>query len=440
MGILKEELYLNDQYNINNNTDSNSQNNGWQTPKEKKKKNGAGFLKVIALALICGLLAGACASGYHYFLRGGRDNQKAANLSKEEKQKENDTSKGVSDEKVLATTNTETEGIITDVSDVVEKVMPSIVSINSTDIITKYDIFFGRQFNEPVVGSGSGIIIGQSDSAILIVTNNHVIAEAEEIEIVFVDESKAQATVKGSDARSDLAILEVRINDLSKETLNTIKVARLGDSTKLKAGEMVIAIGNALGYGQSVTVGYVSALDREIEIQGIKMKLLQTDTAINPGNSGGALININGEVIGINSVKFEDILVEGMGYAIPISNAIPMINLLMNNKVREVAEMGFLGINLESAQDVTKDLAEQFNMPMGIYINDVIKDSPAEKAGLKSRHIIVGYDDLKIETIDDLINILTYSRPGDEITLKVKERQDGEYVDKELISVLGERP
>ena len=141
MGILKEELYLNDQYNINNNTDSNSQNNGWQTPKEKKKKNGAGFLKVIALALICGLLAGACASGYHYFLRGGRDNQKAANLSKEEKQKENDTSKGVSDEKVLATTNTETEGIITDVSDVVEKVMPSIVSINSTDIITKYDIF-----------------------------------------------------------------------------------------------------------------------------------------------------------------------------------------------------------------------------------------------------------------------------------------------------------
>ena len=170
------------------------------------------------------------------------------------------------------------------------------------------------------------------------------------------------------------------------------------------------------------------------------MKLLQTDAAINPGNSGGALININGEVIGINSVKFEDILVEGMGYAIPISDAIPMINLLMNNKVQEVAEMGFLGINLESAQDVTKDLAEQFNMPMGIYINDVIKDSPAEKAGLKSGHIIVGYDDLKIETIDDLINILTYSRPGDEITLKVKERQDGEYVDKELNIVLGERP
>ena len=175
----------------------------------------------------------------------------------------------------------------------------------------------------------------------MIVTNNHVIAEAEEIEIVFVDESKAESHSKGSDARSDLAILEVAINDLSKETLNTIKVARLGDSNKLKAGEMVIAIGNALGYGQSVTVGYVSALDREIEIQGIKMKLLQTDAAINPGNSGGALININGEVIGINSVKFEDILVEGMGYAIPISDAIPMINLLMNNKVQKLLRWAF---------------------------------------------------------------------------------------------------
>lgn len=234
--------------------------------------------------------------------------------------------------------------------------------------------------------------------------------------------------------------MEVAINDLSEETLNKIKVARLGDSKSLKAGEMVIAIGNALGYGQSVTVGYVSALDREIEVQGIKMNLLQTDAAINPGNSGGALININGEVIGINSVKFADTKVEGMGYAIPITDAIPMINLLMNNKVMEVAEMGFLGINVETAQNVTKDLSEQFNMPIGIFINDVVENSPAEKAGLRSGHIIVAFDDLKVETVEDLLNILTYSRPGDEAVIKIKELQNGEYVEKELNVVLSERP
>jgi serine protease Do len=170
------------------------------------------------------------------------------------------------------------------------------------------------------------------------------------------------------------------------------------------------------------------------------MNLIQTDAAINPGNSGGALINIHGEVVGINSLKFADTRVEGMGYAIPISDAIPMINLLMTNKVLDVAEMGFLGISVETAQNVTRDLANQFNMPVGIFINDIIENSPAEEAGLKSGHIIVAFNKMKVETIDDLVNMLTYSRPGEEIILSIRELQNGEYVEKDLNVILGERP
>lgn len=447
---------MNDNFNINE-SDNNQYENwrmadynyhqGYPTPRLKeeasqKKKRGyfSRIIKFTSVALAFGVIAGMGTSAYHYYFLGGRDYKNTGIHEEEENQDKDSSIVEMADNYSPYPADTQIEGMVSDVSDIVEKVMPSIVSINSTDIITRYDIFFGRQFNNPVVGSGSGIIIGQSDSAILIVTNNHVVNTAEEIEIVFADDSKAEATIKGADSRSDLAILEVAINDLSEETLNKIKVARLGDSKSLKAGEMVIAIGNALGYGQSVTVGYVSALDREIEVQGIKMNLLQTDAAINPGNSGGALININGEVIGINSVKFADTKVEGMGYAIPITDAIPMINLLMNNKVMEVAEMGFLGINVETAQNVTKDLSEQFNMPIGIFINDVVEDSPAEKAGLRSGHIIVAFDDLKVETVEDLLNILTYSRPGDEAVIKIKELQNGEYVEKELNVVLSERP
>lgn len=447
--------------NGNNNTFyNNKDNNEWsmaddtsyqvyptpQLKKEAKKKNRyfARFIKFTATALAFGLIAGAGASGYHYFFQGGR--VKKVDIIEEDKDFiEDEAVQSLSEDNDNLTSNpiptaTNAEGIITDVSDIVDKVMPSIVKINSTNIITRYDIFFGRKFNEPVGGSGSGIIIGQSDSSILIVTNNHVVNGAEEIDIVFVDESSVKATIKGADTRTDLAVLEVAIDDLSEETLNTIKVARLGNSNQLKAGEMVVAIGNALGYGQSVTVGYVSALDREIDIDGITMNLLQTDAAINPGNSGGALLNIKGEVIGINSLKFANEKVEGMGYAIPISDAIPMINLLMNNKALDITEMGFLGINVETAQNVTKDLAEQFHMPIGIFINDIVEDSPAEKAGLRSGHIIVGLNGVKIETIEDLLNILTYSRPGEEIILKVKELQDGSYIEKELNVILSERP
>jgi len=442
--------YNNDNYNINNH-DSNenwrmaedSPNRIYPTPevKDKGKKEKGKFKKLIwfmAAALIFGIVAGIAVTGYHYFFLGGRDYMKMSEQDKDEIEDSGLSEESDTDNAIY--TDSKIDGLISDVSDIVDKVMPAIVSINATDIITSYDIFFGRRFNEPVVGSGSGIIIGQSDSHILIVTNNHVVNEAEKIEIVFADDSKAEASIKGTDSNSDLAVLEVAIEDLSAETLNSIKVARLGNSNNLKAGEMVIAIGNALGYGQSVTVGYISALERELNVQGFKMKLIQTDAAINPGNSGGALLNIYGEVIGINSIKLADTKVEGMGYAIPISDAIPMINLLMNNKVLEVSEMGFLGINVETAQNVTEDLSKIYNIPVGIFINDVVKDSPAEKAGLKPGHIIVGFDDIKIETIDDLLNVLTYSRPGDEVVIKIKELNNGQYEERELNVVLGKRP
>lgn len=427
----------------NYNTNNSQDNENSKYPKKKKKGFFLRALGLMAAALAFGLIAGATATGYHYFFQGGRDNKAGIIIDDDQSTSEEDNDESIieisEDESDSAVYNS-TERIITDVSDVVEKVMPSIVSINSTDIITQYDIFFGRRYSTPVEGSGSGIIIGQNDTSILIVTNNHVVDSAQEIEAVFFDDSKVKATIKGADPRSDLAVIEVAIKDIPKETLSTIKVARIGDSDKLKAGEMVIAIGNALGYGQSVTVGYVSALNREITNQGITMNLIQTDAAINPGNSGGALINIHGEVVGINSLKFADTRVEGMGYAIPISDAIPMINLLMTNKVLDVAEMGFLGISVETAQNVTRDLANQFNMPVGIFINDIIENSPAEEAGLKSGHIIVAFNKMKVETIDDLVNMLTYSRPGEEIILSIRELQNGEYVEKDLNVILGERP
>lgn len=407
-------------------------------PKKKKKRRFLRFLSFTVAALCFGIVAGAAASGYHYLFGNEKSKGDIVVIDDEKRSLDDGSVIELSDEK--SANDNKIEGIITDVSDIVEKVMPSIVSISSTDIVTRYDIFFGRQFSQPVEGSGSGIIIGQSESSILIVTNNHVVANAEEIKVEFVDDNKVNATIKGADVRSDLAILEVAIDDMSEETLKAIKVARLGDSEKLRAGEMVIAIGNALGYGQSVTVGYVSALNREVTNQDITMNLIQTDAAINPGNSGGALININGEVIGINSLKFADTKVEGMGYAIPITDAIPMINLLINNKAIEVTEMGFLGVNVQTARNVTKDLSNQFNMPVGVFINDVVENSPAEKAGLQSGNIIVGINNVKVETIDDLLNILTYSRPGEEIIVKIKVLQNGQYIDKELNLVLTERP
>lgn len=419
----------------------NSNHSVYPTPllqeekKPKKKRKFLGAFKLTASAIAFGLIAGLVFQGYTAFSlplaeqsNGASDNK----LQIAEVTQDTGTDAGV----VIADTSSDT--VVTDVSDVVAKVMPSIVAINSTAAVTNYD-FFGREYNQESQGSGSGIIIGQNDNKILIVTNNHVIQDATDIEVVFADESTASAEIKGSDSSADLAVLSVNASELSEETVANIKVATLGDSDQIKAGEMAIAIGNALGYGQSVTVGYISAVNREVTIAENTMTLLQTDAAINPGNSGGALLNSKGELIGINSVKFASEEVEGMGYAIPISSAIPMINELMNREVVAQDEQGFLGIDTSTAQNVTQLYAERFNMPVGVYVNDIVEDSPAEAAGLMQGDIITGIDNITIETIDDLINALSYKKAGTTINLKIQAKEEGQYVEKTLSVTLGKR-
>lgn len=324
----------------------------------------------------------------------------------------------------------------TDLSGVVENTMPAIVAINSTTTMPQYD-FFGRKYENEVSGSGSGIIIGQSDKEILIVTNNHVVAGATGVEIEFVDETKAPATIKGTEPSSDLAVVAVNINDLSEETQASIRVATLGDSKNIKTGQMAIAIGNALGYGQSVTVGYISALDREVMVENnISLNLIQTDAAINPGNSGGALINASGEIIGINSVKYADTSVEGIGYAIPISEAVPIINELMNREELEEGDMGYLGVE---GKNVRKDYAEAFGMPVGIYISRVADGTAAQEAGLRKGDIIVGINGKTIETMQELSTTLSYTRGGTTVTINLKVLENGEYIDKDVQVTLGYR-
>lgn len=416
-----------------------------QQPKQKKKKpRKKWFLKFVrftAAALIFGILAGAAASGYDYLTR---PDEQAPVVAPEIAEKEEQDPVAVvptkeTKEPTVVEAAADAKGIVSDVSDIVDKVMPAIVAINSTTTITNYDFFTGRKFYEPYKGSGSGIIIGQNEKSLLILTNNHVIESADNVEIVFADESTATATVKGADARSDIAVLEVKLKELTDDTLKDIRVASLGDSDQVRAGDMVIAIGNALGYGQSVTVGYVSAVNRKVNIDGVSMNLIQTDAAINPGNSGGALINSVGEVIGMNSVKYASYEVEGMGYAIPITDAVPIIEQLMKREQLKDNEIGYLGVNLETAQEITESFSRQFRMPIGVYINDVVEDSPAEEAGLKAGHIITGLNRLKIETIEDLVNAISYCRAGETITLQISELQKGGYVEKELKVVLGKR-
>ncbi len=391
-----------------------------EKPKNKKKSHGAA--KLIASSLVFGLVAGAAFQGYGYVFQ--LNNTAGKSEVTTESNLQNNTKDGV----VALETGTKNNNVTSDVSTVVDNVMPSIVAINATINATESD-FFGRQYNQQMEGSGSGIIIGQNNSEILIATNNHVIADSTKVEIVFADDTKATATIKGTAPASDLAVVSVNVNDLSKDTISKIKIATLGDSNSLKLGEMAIAIGNALGYGQSITVGYVSALDREVTVDNVTLDVLQTDAAINPGNSGGALLNSKGEVIGINSVKYVDNNVESVGYAIPISDAIPIINDLMNRTTLANNEKASLGI---SGQEVTSDYSQNFNLPMGIYVGEVKNGSAAQKAGIVVGDIIVGVNKTKVESMSELQDVLDYTKAGSTGTITVKSLNNGDYTEKTL--------
>lgn len=327
-----------------------------------------------------------------------------------------------------------------DISGVVEQVMPAMVSIVNN--FTRTTNFWGYTYSETVPAAGSGIIIGENETELLIATNNHVVDSADSLEVTFIDGTTAAANIKGVDAEMDLAVIAVQLEGLSEETKNAITTAKLGDSDNLKLGEPVIAIGNALGYGQSVTNGIISALDREVTNEdGITGTFIQTNAAINGGNSGGALLTITGEVIGINSSKIKGTGVEGMGYAIPINSANPIISDLMEHKTRteKVAdeEKGYMGI---SPQNVTAEMSQLFGIPEGVYVAEVTEGTAAEAAGIKKGDVIVKFDGNRITSYAGLQEVMQYCKVGDTVKVTVKRVENGEYVSHEMEITLGERP
>ena len=327
-----------------------------------------------------------------------------------------------------------------DVSAIAGAAMPSIVAINDTMTIQQRN-FFGMPQTYTAQSSGSGIIVGQNDTELLIATNNHVVAGAEDLTVTFVDDKAVSAAVKGTDSALDLAIIAVQLSDIEQDTMNQIKVASMGNSDELKVGQQVIAIGNALGYGQSVTVGYVSALDREItDEDGITRTFIQTDAAINPGNSGGALLDMNGNLIGINAAKTASTEVEGMGFAIPITKAQEVLNNLMTKQTRvevPVEEQGYLGIqciNIDAAS------SQQFGMPIGVYVYKIMDDGAAANSNLREKDIITKFDGQTVSNKEELVQMLTYYKSGTTVTLTVQSLTDGAYVEHEVEITLGNRP
>ena len=324
-----------------------------------------------------------------------------------------------------------------DVSSIVEKAMPSVVAINNKMIYTQNNWLFGQQQYE-VPSSGSGIIAGQNDTELLIITNNHVVEDSEELSVTFIDNQSVKAAVKGTDSDSDLAVIAVQLSDIPEETRKQIKAADLGDSDSLKLGQGVVAIGNALGQGQSVTVGYVSALNREVKAEDQTSRtLLQTDAAINPGNSGGALLNMNGELIGINEAKYSSTQVEGMGFAIPISKAEPILQNLMNLTTRYKVsddEAAYIGINMA---DVSADVSQNYGIPTGVCIMSVVDGSPAADAGFKKGDVITTFDGRSISNAKGLKETLTYYAAGETVDVTVQRADNGEYKEVTLTLTLG---
>lgn len=400
---------------------------------KKKKKS---FGKKIALTVVCGILFGGLAAGVPLAYSYIKDQKEHKEIEAEKKQ-EADVLLNDSDTPVPEYTSdkedSERVSSVYDVSVIWDNVIPSIVEIY-TKSVSSYS-FFGREYEQESEGSGTGIIIAQADE-LFVVTNHHVVDGATAIEISFVDGSTAPAEVKGSNGDEDIAVLTVRFSDLSEETLKKIKIATIGDSEALFGGEMVIAIGNAAGSGQSLTVGYVSAVDREIEIEGNKMSLIQTDAAINPGNSGGALLNARGELIGINNAKLVASSVEGIGYAIPISEVISIINQMLNREEIAYEESAVLGV---IGQDVTETFSGALNMPIGIYIKEIKEDSAADKAGLPLYGVITEVNGITVKTEEQLREVLSYTRGGSEGTVTVQVRERGEYTPKEYTVVFGVR-
>lgn len=439
-------------------------------PKKPRKKRdfsgnnsfGKKAATAVALAVIFGLVAGAVFQGVNIAADKYRGNDSSTTIGKTE------TVTGTEDSNDSSSADSAVKDIVAEsgtVAGVAQATMSSIVAITSVSV-QEIPSFFGygtRQYQS--AGSGSGIIVGENDSELLIATNNHVVSGATTLTVCFAgsdvvgaeEETQAMASssdgdadvdnavsakIKGTDEENDLAVVAVEKSDIPDETMDEIKIAQMGSSDDLVVGEQVVAIGNALGYGQSVTSGWISALNRSISTEdGEASGLIQTDAAINPGNSGGALLNMNGEVIGINAAKYADSQVEGMGYAIPISKAEPILEELMNretrDKVEDSSKVGYMGVK---AADLTTEAIQMYNMPAGAFITEVTEGGAADNAGIKKGDIIVKLDGQKVSGKDDLVDKLQYYETGETIEVVISRANSGEYKEQTVEVTLGSKP
>lgn len=426
--------YNSNSYNNNSYNNDNYNNSQYSNTSNNKKSNGGTGRKIlitVACAVLFGIVAGVCFEAVHY-LSGNVLGITASNTKKLGTTTDNSSDKTTTSK---STSVPAVAGTVTDVSGIVEQTMPAIVAITSTSEGTNYYDLFGQRYQQDEVGCGSGFIVGQNEKELLIATNNHVIDGAKTISVQFIDDEVYEATVKGTAASNDLAVIAVKLKDIKSATMDQIKIADLGSSESLRVGEMAIAIGNSLGYGQSVTVGYISAKDREITEEpdrnsGVvnKIKAIQTDAAINPGNSGGALLNLQGQVIGINSAKIADSSVEGVGYAIPISVATPIIDELMNKEELSDSEKGYLGVSVKT---VTEEVSA-YNIPNGVYIAEISKGGAADKAGLKVGDIITCINNMEVTTKESLVEKVGGYRKGTEIEITFQRSNNGNYEEQKL--------
>ncbi len=402
---------------------------------------GVKLAKCASFALIFGLVAGTAFEGSSYVagsLFGTRDKEVSAvpdtGSSEDVLKIGEDTQTSAP---LTATASSTGDGVVS----IVEQCMPSIVAITNMSQV-QYQNWFGQVQKYEVPSAGSGIIVGENKDYLYIATNNHVVESATTLTIRFSDDTTASAEIKGTDVSTDLAVIQVKKADIDSGTLSKIKVATLGDSSKIKVGSQAIAIGNALGYGQSVTAGYISALEREVTTQdensgnSYTNKLIQTDAAINPGNSGGALLNKNGEVIGINSSKYNDTAVEGMGFAIPSNTAKPIIEDLITKEQVSDDKAAYLGIH---GENVTAAVTEAYNMPEGVFVKEVFKGTAAEQYGIKAGDIITSLDGRDIATMEVLHTRLSYYEAGSQVEIIVQRPMQNGYEEVKLSVVLGKK-
>ena len=436
------EEYGSYNWNQQGNEPQNNTPMGPKKPHGKNNKNAAKWAKKIGAVALSAVLFGGVAGGVFT----GVTYATGATAKAQATQTESDSSQQTTTTKLqTATASTSTASSTSsgsmDVTSIVQSAMPSIVAITNKSVqeVQNYFSMFSRgggTQEQEVESQGSGIIIGQNDSELLIATNNHVVEGADTLSVCFADDNACEATVKGTDSDNDLAVIAVKLSDISDDTMSKIKIAEIGDSNQLQVGEQVVAIGNALGYGQSVTTGIVSAVNRQLEDSNSENGFIQTDAAINPGNSGGALLNMQGQVIGINSAKLASTEVEGMGYAIPVSTASPIFEDLMNRQTRtkvssdQAAALGIKG------QTVDSSIAEAYGIPQGVYVAEIEQGSAAKKAGITAGSVITKFDDTTIESMDDLKSCLEYYAAGETVDLVVKIADNGSYVEKTLTITL----